>query len=126
MTLLGVGLIGFQIFEQVRPEVGGGSPSNANFYFGTDGKDMLTYLRSTSNHYHDNDPAMTINGDLLYASSDRLLIRIAYCKPDVDNPKVLVGQFQPVMIERKVVQAILFTFLSPTPPTKNCPFSAKP
>ena len=45
MSLLGAGFVGYQMFETVRPEFGGGSPTNAFFYFAPEGKDILTVLR---------------------------------------------------------------------------------
>jgi hypothetical protein len=128
MSILGAGFVGYQIYETVRPELGGGSPANAAFYFAPEGKDMLAFLRSTSAPYHEMDPQMTIEGDLIYAASDRYMIRITYCAPNLDKPSDQGGLTRKdlkIMLDRKLLQAVLFTNIPPSEVTTKCPFDTR-
>jgi len=127
-TLLASFFIGSSTYETVRREVGGGSPAGASFYFASEGKDMLSYLRTLSAPYHDGDPTMTIEGNLLYSTSDHYLIRITYCRTDPDKNQtnsVPTRRDQLVMVDRKLLQGVLLSSIPPAPVTTKCPYATR-
>lgn len=46
MCLIASFVVGYEIFETVRREVGGGEPPSATFFFAPEGKDLVTLLRA--------------------------------------------------------------------------------
>jgi hypothetical protein len=110
-AVLGTGVIGYETYETVRPERGGGSPPDVYFYFSSEGQDLLAQLRKVATPYHDRDPVQTIKGDLLYDTGDRYLLRINYCGPDIDKAASDTKNFKPrselVLLDRRLVEGVI-------------------
>jgi hypothetical protein len=123
-TVIGVLLIGYSMFETVNTELGGGRPQNAVFHFAPEGKDILTYLRNGTRPYHDSDPPMTIEGDLVYATSDRYVVRVTFCERDAsESTDALIRKDKSIAVDKKLIQAVLFTRIPVSPVTRRCPYS---
>lgn len=105
--LIGAGIVGYETFESVRLESGGGSPPSATFYFSSEGKDLLTELKKRTSPTHDGDPLMTITGDLVYDTGDRYLVRIDSCQPSYDDPKKIELRSDLILLDRRSVEAVI-------------------
>jgi hypothetical protein len=128
--VLGIFVIAFNIYDSVDPEMGGGRPLPAGFFFSQDGKALLDYLRHTARPFHDKDPANTVAGELIYTASDRYVFRVLFCRgPDqgdwnLDNIKRFEER---VVIDKKVVQALLVggAPVGATAPPDKCPYNVE-
>lgn len=104
-------------------------PQNAVFYFAPEGKDILTYLRNGTRPYHDSDPPMTIEGDLIYSTSDRYVVRVTFCERDAggsSDTSSMTRKDKSVAVDKKLIQAVLFTRIPVSPVTRKCPYSVVP
>jgi hypothetical protein len=110
-SILGLLIIGHETCESVNPEVGGGKPLSATLYFGRDGQQLLNFMRANAAPFHDDEPDNVIKSELLYATNDRYVARIVYCRatgipPTVGNLRV---EYAPVIIDKKLIQAVFYT-----------------
>jgi hypothetical protein len=123
--IVGIFVIGFQTYESINAEMGGGRPLVAGLYLSADAKDLLTYLRHTGRPFHDDDPANTIQGELIYTTSDRYVFRIPFCRGPAegtwskDNIKRIDER---VVIDKKVVQALLVAGVPVPKDPEDCPY----
>jgi hypothetical protein len=124
--VFGIFVVGFHIFESVDPEMGGGRPLQGGLYFSEEGKTLLNYLRHTARPFHDDDPPNTIAGELIYTSSDRYIFRILFCRGPAEGEwtaDTIKRIEQRVVIDKKVVQAVLIGGVpAPAEPDK-CPYN---
>jgi hypothetical protein len=110
-SILGLLIIGHDICESVNPEVGGGRPLSATLYFGADGQQLLKFLKGSAAPFHDDEPDNVIKSELIYATNDRYLFRIIYCR-SWELPatrETLRIAYTPVIVDKKLVQAIFYT-----------------
>jgi hypothetical protein len=123
-AIFGIFVMGYEIYESVNPEFGGGRPLEAGLYFSDDGKDLLNDLRHTARPFHDNDPPRTIAGELIYAASDRYVFRILYCRGPLEGQwtaDTIKRMEERVVIEKKVVQALLVGDVAKPAESDKCP-----
>jgi hypothetical protein len=123
--LIGIFVIGYQTYESINAEMGGGRPLLAGLYFSADAKDLLTYLRHTGRPFHDDDPANTIKGELIYTTSDRYVFRIPFCRGPAEGlwTKNNIKRIdEPVVIDKKVVQALLVVGIAVPQDPRICPY----
>lgn len=145
LALAGALLIGREIYGNVNAEAGGGRPYKAFFYFSPEGADVLKQIRQETMHFHDPDPnsaASQVEGDLIYLGSDRYVFGIEYC-PRGDRPLEFLAKHpewcfykdrypnrcldyplivRPVIVDKKLIQAIFPTGKFAFPTKSNCPW----
>jgi hypothetical protein len=123
--IVGIFIIGFQTYESINPEMGGGRPLVAGLYLSADAKDLLTYLKHAARPFHDADPANTIQGELIYTTSDRYVFRVPYCRgPDEGtwSKENIIRKDERVVIDKKVVQALIVFGLPAPKKPDECPY----
>jgi hypothetical protein len=126
-SFLGLLIIGHDICESVNPEVGGGRPLSATLYFGAEGQQLLKFLKSHSAPFHDDEPDNVIQSELIYATNDRYVFRIISCRPwelpaTRENLRIA---YTPAIVDKKLIQAILYTGEKLFVYGANCPLSDK-
>lgn len=114
-------VVGHDVFPYANREVGGGRPINAVIQFNSEGKEVVDRVRLLSKPYHDTDSPMSVVADILYATSDRYVVRVVSC---VSQNKGLSYHSVNLMLHKKVVAAV-YLYGAPAPdPRKGCPYSA--
>lgn len=140
LVLFGACLIGYEIFEDVNTEAGGGRPHNVTFYFSTEGKELLKTIRSATGHFHDQDGELQLEGNLIYSGSDRYIFEVDFCpreeKPILttapeacyyhdQHPNVCLDyplRSRPVIVDKKVIQAFFPSGQPVFPSETTCPW----
>jgi hypothetical protein len=103
LSIVGAIAIGYELYPAVDMKVGGGRPVDAVFLFKVEGEDLVTAIQSKLNHAQDSIGKKTVNGDLIYANSDFIIVRIPYC-----TTQKKVNVITPV-IDRKLISAYYVT-----------------
>jgi hypothetical protein len=141
LALFGACLIGYEIFEDVNTEAGGGRPHNVTFYFSTEGKELLKTIRSATGHFHDQDGELQLAGNLIYSGSDGYIVEVEFCPRETKSIRTSAPEAcyyhdrypnacldyplrsKPVIVDKKLIQAFFPSGLPVFPSESKCPWS---
>jgi hypothetical protein len=107
-ALIGATLVGYEMYPSVSRIFGGGRPeSGVTFLFNKDGEALAAKLHSQTNHVPDGGPPGEVEADLIFQTSDFLVLRILYCAPGkrrseldaIVDKKLVSAYFPPVTAE---------------------------
>jgi len=116
---------GITDFAALKP--GGGKPLSATLYFGADGQQLLKFLKGNAAPFHDDEPDNVIKSELMYATNDRYVFRIIYCRPwefpaTRENLRIA---YAPAIVDKKLIQAVFYTGEKLFVYGDKCPFADK-
>jgi hypothetical protein len=118
----GVFIVGYSMCEVISPQIGGGRPVPAIFYFNSEAKDLVAQMKRETKPFHDHDEdgyPLAIAVELVYAEEKQYIIRVMYCTP----PPHPTLSYSPASINADIVQAVRFSGAQSAPIGSNCPSS---